>query len=44
MFTVLWFSPCLVRRFPFDRLAGVEYESTVRVKKEIIKDETESSK
>ena len=25
----------LNRRFPFDRLAGVEYESTVRVKKEI---------
>lgn len=34
----------LNRRFPFDRLAGAEYESTVRVKKEILKDETESSK
>lgn len=34
----------LNRRFPFDRLAGAEYESTVRVKKELLKDETESSK
>ena len=34
----------LNRRFPFERLAGAEYESTVRVKKEILKDETESSK
>ena len=34
----------LNRRFPFDRLAGAEYESTVRVKEEILKDETESSK
>ncbi len=34
----------LSRRFPFDRLAGATYESTVRVKKEIFKDETESSK
>ena len=34
----------LSRRFPFDRLAGATYESTVRVKKEIFKDESESSK
>ena len=34
----------LSRRFPFDRLAGATYESTVRVKKDIFNDETESSK
>ena len=34
----------LSRRFPFERLAGAEYESTVRVKKELLRDETESSK
>ena len=34
----------LSRRFPFDRLAGAEYESTVRVKEELLKGETESSK
>lgn len=28
----------LSRRFPFDRLAGAEYESTVRVKEGILKD------
>ena len=31
----------LSRRFLFDRLAGATYESTVRVKKEFLRDETE---
>ena len=45
LYLILTFAIILLsRRFPFDRLAGATYESTVRVKKDIFNDETESSK
>ena len=42
LYLILTFAIILLsRRFPFDRLAGATYVSTVREMKEFLRDETE---